>query len=344
MSTKAPTIVDVARVAGMSKSTVSNVIRGAANVDAKTRVRVQAAIEELGYRPNVLARQLVNQRSTIIGVVTGALSNPFHAEMTEQIARHAASFGYQTMFVSEDDGVRGLENLLDYRSAGVVFLSYSGKDHGVRSLVEKRVPAVFVTCYAGWGDVVVADDRQGGLAATEHLISLGHTRVAHVTDPVTSDASDRSREEGYRLAMAAAGLEPIILHWTSSSDFLLMDGRRASPEDVFTSGNRVTAAFSSNDFGAIKILDLADHLGILVPQELSVVGFDDIMTAGLSRIDLTTIAQPQAQLAARSMAVLTERIKGSSTVRRVCQLLEVKLVVRGSTASPERLGRVQRVG
>ena len=123
-----------------------------------------------------------------------------------------------------------------------------------------------------------------------------------------------------------------------------MDGRRASPEDVFKSGNRVTAAFSSNDFGAIKILDLADHLGILVPQELSVVGFDDIMTAGLSRIDLTTIAQPQAQLAARSMAVLTERIKGSGSVRRVCQLLEVKLVVRGSTASPERLGRVQLVG
>src|ERR1700761_3533581 len=341
---KAPTIFDVARVAGMSKSTVSNVIRGAEIVSAETRLRVQAAIDQLGYRPNVIARQLVNQRSTIIGVVTGALSNPFHAEMTEQIARHAASLGYQTMFVNEDDGVRGLENLLDYRSAGIVFLSYSGKDESIRELVEKRVPAVFVTCTADWGDVVVADDRQGGLTATEHLISLGHKRVAHVTDPTTTDASDRAREAGYRMAMKAAGLEPIILHWTSSSHIIVQDGRRRAPEDIFKGSDRVTATFSSNDFGAIKILDLADHLGISVPRELSGVGFDDIMTAGLARIDLTTIAQPQPELAARSIAILKDRIGGAVNTKRVCQLLDVKLVVRGSTASPERLGRVHLVG
>jgi DNA-binding LacI/PurR family transcriptional regulator len=344
MSTRAPTIVDVARLAGMSKSTVSNVIRGAENVGVETRLRVQAAIEELGYRPNVLARQLVNQRSTIIGVVTGALSNPFHAEMTEQIARHAASRGYQTMFVSEDDGVRGLENLLDYHSAGVVFLSYSGKDSRIRDLVEKRVPTVFVTCSANWGDVVVGDDRQGGLAATEHLISLGHIRVAHVTDPVTADDSDRAREAGYRMAMEAAGLKPIILHWTTSPDAIVKDGRKTPLDAVFKGPDRITATFSSNDFGAIKILDLADRLGISVPGELSVVGFDNIMTAGLSRIDLTTIAQPQAELAARSIAVLTDRIRGSIKDKRVCQLLDVKLVVRGSTASQDRLGRVKRAG
>jgi LacI family transcriptional regulator len=341
---KAPTIFDVARVAGMSKSTVSNVIRGAEIVSAETRLRVQAAIDQLGYRPNVIARQLVNQRSTIIGVVTGALSNPFHAEMTEQIARHAASLGYQTMFVNEDDGVRGLENLLDYRSAGIVFLSYSGKDERVRDLVEKRVPAVFVTCTADWGDVVVADDRQGGLTATEHLISLGHKRVAHVTDPTTTDASDRAREAGYRMAMKAAGLEPIILHWTSSSHIIVQDGRRRAPEDIFKGPDRVTATFSSNDFGAIKILDLADHLGISVPRELSVVGFDDIMTAGLARIDLTTIAQPQPELAARSIAILKDRIGGSINRKRVCQLLDVRLVVRGSTASLKGLEKVHLVG
>jgi LacI family transcriptional regulator len=337
MSTKAPTIFDVARLAGMSKSTVSNVIRGAEIVTAETRLRVQAAIDELGYRPNVIARQLVNQRSTIIGVVTGALSNPFHAEMTEQIARHAASIGYQTMFVSEDDGVRGLENLLDYRSAGIVFLSYSGKDDSVRDLVEKRVPIVFATCSADWGDLVVGDDRQGGLAATEHLISLGHKRIAHVTDPATADAADRARERGYRMAMAEAGLESIILHWTSSPDVVAKGRRKVPLERVFKGPDRVTATFCSNDFGAIKILDLADHLGISVPEELSVVGFDDIMTAGLSRIDLTTVAQPQAEMAARCMSILTDRIKGSLNTKRVCQLLDVKLVVRGSTARPKGL-------
>jgi LacI family transcriptional regulator len=191
---------------------------------------------------------------------------------------------------------------------------------------------------------VVGDDRQGALTATEHLISLGHRRVAHVTDPATADASDRAREEGYRMAMAAAGLKPMTLHWTSSSDAIVKDGRKVALEEVFKGPDRVTATFSSNDFGAIKILDLADHFGISVPMELSVVGFDDIMTAGLARIDLTTIAQPQAELAARSIAVLTDRITGSIKEKRVCQLLDVKLVVRGSTASPEKLGRVHLVG
>jgi DNA-binding LacI/PurR family transcriptional regulator len=340
---KAPTILDVARVSGVSKSTVSNVIRGADNIGAETRVRVQAAIEQLGYRPNVLARQLVKQRSTIVGVVIGALSNPFHAEMTEQIERHAASVGYQTMFVSEEDGVRGVENLLDYRSAGIVFLAYSGKDDRIRALVEKRVPAVFVSCTAEWGDVVVGDDRQGGLTATEHLLSLGHRRVAHVTDPAVADAADRAREEGYRSAMAGAGLKPIVLHW-SSSDVPAKAARKVALEDVFKGTDRPSAVFCSNDFGAIKILDLADRLGISVPRDLSVVGFDGIMTAGLSRINLTTIAQPQAELAARALAVLSDRIQGSLNAHRVCQLLDVRLVVRGSTSRPGRLETVHRVG
>jgi DNA-binding LacI/PurR family transcriptional regulator len=248
------------------------------------------------------------------------------------------------MFVSEEDGVRGLENLLDYRSAGVVFLSYSGRDDGVRRLVERRVPAVFVSCNADWGDVVVGDDRQGGLTATEHLISLGHKRVAHVTDPLIADAADHAREEGYRMAMVAAGLKPSILHWTSSADVMVKGGRRIALGTVLRGPYRPTAIFTSNDFGAIKILDLADRFGLSVPGDLSVVGFDDIMTAGLSRINLTTIAQPQAELAARAMTILNDRIQGALNDKRVCQTLDITLVVRGSTARPEKLEKVGLAG
>src|SRR5215475_679478 len=154
---KPPTILDVAKRAGVSKSTVSNVIRGVRTIKPKTKLKVTRAIEELGYRPNILARQMVHQRTTIFGVVVGDLANPFYAEMAKQIERSAAARGYRVMFCNTQGEKAienaGLEGMLEQRVAGIIFLAYAGGSTRPRTLLEGRVPTVFVTCSAEWGDV-----------------------------------------------------------------------------------------------------------------------------------------------------------------------------------------------
>ena len=143
-------------------------IRGIRNITPETQLKVTRAIEELGYRPNILARQMVHQRTTIFGVVVGDLANPFYAEMAKQIERSAAVRGYRVMFCNtqgeEAAEIAGLEGLLEQRVAGIIFLAYAGGSTRPRALIEGRVPAVFVTCSAEWGDVVCADDERGAQA------------------------------------------------------------------------------------------------------------------------------------------------------------------------------------
>jgi LacI family transcriptional regulator len=335
---KPPTIVDVARRAGVSKSTVSNVMRGIRTITPETQLKVTRAIEELGYRPNILARQMVHQRTTIFGVVVGDLANPFYAEMAKQIERSAAVRGYRVMFCNtqgeEAAEIACLEGLLEQRVAGIIFLAYAGGSTRLRSLLEGRVPAVFVTCSAEWGDIVCADDERGARLATEHLIGLGHERIAYCADPIVEDATDRARQAGYRQTMAGAGLTPTVFHWERAEDRLL---REAPIEQILTGPRRPTAFVSSNDLGAIDLLDCADRLAIPVPRKLSVVGFDDVMMAGLARINLTTIAQPKEMLSRLAVDTLASRINGHLNGDPIRQTVSCRLIIRGSTARPPRV-------
>jgi len=336
--TRSPTILDVARRAKVSKSTVSNVVRGVAGVTAPTRARVLRAIEALGYRPNVLACQLVQQRTTILGVVAGDLSNPFHAEMVQQVERHAALHGYRTMFCSTQSSeaaeLSGLVSLLEYRVAGIVFLAHAAQSERAQRLVEGRVPAVFASCSADWGDTVCADDEHGAGLAARHLIELGHRRIAYFADPLVEDVADRARQRGYRRTMRRVGLTATIFHWQRAPRKVLHDGRELSLQDALSGPQRVTAVFSSNDLGAIELLDVADRLGMSVPGELSIIGFDDVLMAGLARINLTTVAQPKEMLARLAVETLAARLDGTLTGERVRRTVPVELVERGSTAAP----------
>ena len=336
---KPPTIIDVARLAGVSKSTVSNVIRNANCVKPEMRTRVSEAITAIGYRPNILARQLVQQRTKIFGVVVGDLANPFHAEMAKQVERHASLQGYRVMFVNSQTDMAeaaGLESLLEYRVAGIIFLAHAGMQERTRQLIAGKVPTVFVACKADWGDLVSGDDQQGAKDATRHLVSLGHRRIAYFADPIVEDDADRARRAGYRAVMAEAGLQPIVFHWRRSPPGVLRGNREVTHEEVLQGPKRVTAIFSSNDLGAIELLDWADKLGIKVPEQLSIVGFDDIVLAKLARINLTTVAQPQAKLAELAIDTLAQRLAGSLVASPVRKNVELKMVIRGSTAAPGR--------
>ncbi|HEY8815450.1 MAG TPA: LacI family DNA-binding transcriptional regulator [Candidatus Dormibacteraeota bacterium] len=334
---KPPTILDVASRAGVSKSTVSNVVREFPGVSESTRQRVRAAIDQLGYRPNVLARQLVQQRTNILGVVVGDLANPFFAEMAKLVERHAAARGYTAMFCNtEGDStseIAGVETLLEYRVAGIVFLTFSGDSRTMRETLQYQVPVVFVGCNEEWGDVVSVDDVRGAKLGTRHLVDGGHRRIAFVSIPELEDRSDLSRWEGYQEALAEARLGPVMrIGWSPPSDHASVDGVDRKLVDVFNGPERITAVFASNDVAAIALQEFADRVDLHVPGDLSIVGFDDVPMAGLARISLTTVAQPRDELARLGIAAIADRIEHKLKGPPQTTLVGVNLVTRLSTA------------
>jgi LacI family transcriptional regulator len=336
---KPPTILDVASRAGVSKSSVSNVVRGLEGVSEHTRTRVQAAIDELGYRPNVLARHLVQQRTNVLGVVVGDLANPFFAEMAKAVEKHAARRGYTAMFCNtEGDAaseLAGIESLLEHRVAGIVFLTSSVDTRTMRETLEHHVPTVFLACHDDWGDVVAVDDVSGGSIATRHLIAEGHRRIAYLSIPALEDRSDVGRWHGYVDEMAANGFDRVMkISWSPPSESAVVDGVVRGLGEVFGGDDRVTAVFASNDVAAIYLQEFADRVRLRVPQDLSIVGFDDVPMAGLARIALTTLSQPRDELARLGITTITDRIERRLHGPPTTTLVGVRLVTRSSTAPP----------
>jgi LacI family transcriptional regulator len=337
---KPPTIFEVAALAGVSKSTVSNVIRDAVGVAEPTRARVLEAIERLGYRPNALARQFVAQRTTMLGVLVGDLDNPFYAEMAKLIERWAFHHGYLAMFCNiegEDDlALSGIEALLEQRVAGIVFLASSGRSPAVEQLLRQRAPVVFVGLREDWGDSVAAGDVEGGRLATEHLIEHGHRAITYLTTPAVEQRADRGRHTGYRAAMRRFALTPSPpIRWNPADEHARIAGRRVPLAEILAGPDHPSALFVSNDMGAIALQEFMDVHRLRVPEDISLVGFDNVRPAGLARISLTTVAQPLDDLARLGVQRLVDRIErdGQLATRDAPQLITVpvKLVVRGSS-------------
>jgi LacI family transcriptional regulator len=339
MVSKAPTIHDVAAAAGVSKSTVSNVVRGADEVSDETRTRVRAAIARLNYKPNAIARHFVKQRTTMLGVLVGDLSNPYYAQMAQVVERAAVSQGYTTMFCNiegaDELAVTGVDALLEHRVAGVVFLAFIARtDQLDLALQRARIPIVFLGLSERWGDSVGPRDRQGGKLATEHLIELGHRRIGYVRTPLVEAIGDRARHQGYLTALRRAGVEPLPVYgWTPGSASVTVGRRRASLRSALDGPQAPTALFVSNDIGAISLIEACEQLGLRVPDDVSVVGFDNIALAGLHRISLTTVAQSLDFQAELAVALLLERIEDPG-IRPRHESVDVELRVRGSTAEP----------
>jgi DNA-binding LacI/PurR family transcriptional regulator len=329
---KQPTILDVAKRAGVSKSLVSLAMRGSDQVGAASRAAIFKAAEELGYRPNAAARSLVSQRSLILGVMLSDFHNPFFAEVVDGIDDAATVAGYRALYNSGRRAPRleavAIETLLELRVDGLIVAAPAiGPSAAVAAA--RSVPTVVVgrATRSAEIDCVTNDDRLGGELAVDHLVGLGHRSIAHIHGG--SGAGAHPRRTGYERAMRRHGLEGEIRSVTGA--YTEAAGMQAM-EDLLDSGCRPTAVFAANDVAAIGALEVLDAHGLRVPDDISVVGYDNTHISGRHRYSLTTIDQPRFEIGRMAVVLLLERLdRGRTEAKRV--VLAPRLVTRGSSAS-----------
>jgi LacI family transcriptional regulator len=336
-ATSRVTIRDVADRAGVSVATVSKVINARYGVAASTFARVQAVIDELGYEASLVARSLRNHRTNVIGILVSDIE-PFSAELLKGAAKAIKGTGYELVVYSAGgmagDNVgwerRYLSRLSGTLIDGAILVTPTvvGASFGA--------PVVAVDPHTGGDEVptVDSDNLRGAQLATEHLIGLGHRRIGFLAGRSDLESA-RLRELGYQRALREGGLEfdPGLVRVGSYDE----GASRQAARDLLGPADRPSAIFAANDLSAITTVDVALTLGLSVPEDLSVIGFDNIPEGALMTPALTTIEQPIQLMGQRAIAMLIELLRGQDlALMRVT--LPTRLVVRQSCAAPSDAG------
>jgi LacI family transcriptional regulator len=328
---------DVARTAGVSAATVSYVVNdGPRSVSAETRKKVLRAIEKLGYKPNAVARNLRRQRTSTIGLILPDTYNPYFAEVARVVEQTALECNFTVVLCHSN---YELERELQYvsllqaeRAAGVIWFPATKNAEPARRLSEYGVPLVVLDRNVGGekSSSVVADNFRGGYIATQHLIDLGHRRIGCISRPYDLHHS-QERVRGYREALEDSGIF-IGNNYIVKGGFRLEEGRKATYK-LLTMDFAPTAIFAYNDIMAIGALRAAKEMNLRVPEDLSVVGFDDIPQSAFTCPALTTVRQPKDEMGKRGAEILFELINGEISSSKIDPPLDVELVIRESTAS-----------
>lgn len=331
------TLADIAREAGTSQSTASRALSGRGYVSPAARARLLAAAERLGYVPNASARTLKQQTSRAVGVVVSDLGNHFYGGLAAGVEQTLREADYRMMLVGDNsesvEEIAAVRTFLAMRTPGVI-LTPVGKD-ATSFLVRRGVPVVevdrrlaTVSC-----DAVVIDNVGGARAAVAHLLTLGHRRIAFLGVD-TSWTSDVGRLEGYRDALARGGVafDPNLILRLAFHD-------EAAEERIAGLLDREapTAFFAANNLLAEQAWHVLRARGLSLPDDISLVGFDDVQWTGMVSPGITVVAQPTIELGRRAAALLLRRIEQPGTAATT-DVLQPWLVVRGSTGPPPNNG------
>jgi DNA-binding LacI/PurR family transcriptional regulator len=339
------TIKDVARVAGVTPATVSNVIRNKGVVAEDTQKRVRSTIKELGYRPNLMARGLVQGRSFNLAMLLSNIANPFYPEIALEAEQRAREAGYQFLLCNTQHDPRvGRAYLSRLHSGlvdGLIVLECGLSTGALDELAAQRAPTV--ACL--WGELfehegrkspvstIDVDFERAGELAAEHLLSLGHRDCAAVIGaPAASGAGHVYRLRGFRRVLEEAGV-PLPDERIGLAEGSVEGGRSTFATMIAGGGAWPTAVFASNDLLAIGVIEAALDAGLAVPGDLSVVGLDDVLMSRHLRPALTTVAVPKRELALKATELVLSLVEDPSQ-RSASLVLEPTLVVRQSTAGP----------
>lgn len=332
-------IKDIAKAAGVSHSTVSRALSDSSLVSDETKARIQRLALEMGYSPNSLARSLVTRQTYTVGVVVTTIADPFIAQVVQGIESTAQDHGYTVILCNSgavpEREISAVETLRSKRVDGVIVTSSRVGALYLDHLERIGVPIVLINNHneesGRYTFTVTVDNRHGGYIATKHLIGLGHRRIAYVTAPA-DHSSDLDRLTGYQQALGEAGLESdsvLIVPGNGRSD----GGERAM-ETLAGLRPLPSAVFCYNDMTAVGLMTAARQVGLSVPQDLAVVGFDDISFARHCHPPLTTIAQPKTEMGQLAMRMALS-LMAIDDERNEDELSNVvvrgELVVRAST-------------
>ncbi|HSR31624.1 MAG TPA: LacI family DNA-binding transcriptional regulator [Anaerolineae bacterium] len=331
-------IKDIAQAANVTPGTVSRALRDSPRVHPETKERIQRLAKELGYTPDAQARSLVMGQTQTIGVVVTTLTDPFIGSVVQTIESTAHDHGYAVILASSADiperEIAAAEMLQSRRVDGVIVTSSRVGALYQERLEQLRVPIVLINSLAGQSGRCIfsigVDNRHGGYLAANHLIQKGHRRIAYVASP--PDRSDSvERSAGYRDALADAGLEfdaSLVVQGTGRAD-----GGKSTVPLLLSLDDPPTAVFCYNDMTAVGVIDSAWTAGLSLPQDLAIVGFDDIDFAQFTYPPLTTIAQPIARLGQGAVEMVLALLSDDDAGERAVADTRVrgKLVVRASS-------------
>ena len=337
------TSLDVARKAGVSQSAVSRAFTPGASVSEGMRARVLKAAAELGYRPNALARSLITGRSRIIGLVVSYLDNGYYPVALEKLSKALQERGYRILIFMAPQSAENVDDvlseILDYQVDGLVLASVAMSSDLVARCAAAGVPVLLFNRRQDDRrfSAVTTDNRGGGRKLAEFLIAGRHQRIAYIAG-WEGASTQRDREAGFREGLADAGG---ALFDRAVGDYRF-EGAQAATRRMFTGkprSARPDAVFVANDHMAIAAMDVLRYeLGLRVPEEVSVVSFDDVPQAAWPSYGLTTVRQSAARMVEATVEALMARIEAGDEVPRQVEI-EGSLIVRTSARVPEGYGR-----
>jgi LacI family transcriptional regulator len=332
----AVTIRDVARAAGVAVSTVSRVLNESGYVSAETRERVEAAVKELAFHPNMLARGLIIRASSTIALIVPDLGNPFFGPLIKGVEAEAKEAGFSVFICDTDQNPKGVGEwvgrLRQHFVSGVLF-AVEPQPSDLEGLIADQIPFALVDQEVDGiaANRVLITHQEGARTAVRHLVELGHRRIAHIAGPRKGGFL---RFMGYLDALKEAGIEPRPDWISDPGEFTFEHGYSAMRRLLsLPAHSRPSAVFCVNDMAAVGAMRAIEDAGLSVPEDLSVVGYDDILWARFIKPPLTTVSQPVEELGRMTVRLLLERIlKGQADP--VVRTLVTSLTIRNSAAPP----------
>jgi LacI family transcriptional regulator len=326
------TMHDVAQAAGVSLMTVSRVVNNKDDVNLATRKRVTEVIEELGYRPSNIARGLATRRTGTLGVIVPDISNPLFASIVRSAEEEAYAKGYSVFLGNTNEDpereLAVLQSMEDFQVDGLILYSSRLEDDTLFKVLARFTTSVLVFREGKGSDVgaFTVDDVFGGQAATKHLLNSGHHNIGLISGPPIS-LSAFGRIKGYQTALQAADI-PVNEDWIRHCHPVVERGQDTA-YDLLKNNSEITALFCHNDLVAVGALQACKELRLRVPDDIAIIGYDDIHLAALVSPALTTVHIPMDEIGTRTMQMLLEQVEAKTTEPKKVHL-QPTLIVRES--------------
>ncbi len=326
------TIKDIARVANVSYTTVSRALSGDTEISERTRERIIKISSDMGYTANYIARSMVKKKTDLIGLVLPSIDNPFMSELAYYTEVTARRFGYNLMLCNSYPDLNqentAMQLMIGHQVDGVLIIPQRPESCETLKRCTSLVPTVFLSenLREHDGNYVSVDNRLGAVLGTEYLYGLGHRKILYFGRRKGS-TTHQLRAEGYTEACNNLGIRPDIISFDAKSSSVDLGTEMA--RKCLQEKDDFTAVFASTDTNAIGLMQAARELNIRIPEDISLIGFDNIRISALPQIDLTTVAQPKEEMAVAAVTMLMELI-GSSAKTSTHRIIPPRLIERSS--------------